>query len=76
MRKLEPERLVKLFQEQFHIPVEHVKARDRFLSMIGGITDPEKSAARLVTNSSVYLKKHLSVSVRSITWLREPFTQT
>jgi hypothetical protein len=24
----------------------------------------------------VYLKKHLSVSVRSITWLREPFTQT
>ncbi len=42
MRKYEPERLVKLFQEQFHIPVQHVKARDRFLVKIAGITDPEK----------------------------------
>lgn len=31
MRKLEPERLVKLFHEQFHIPVEYVNARERFL---------------------------------------------
>jgi len=42
MRKLEPERLVKLFQEQFHIPVEYVQARDRFLAMIAGVTDPEE----------------------------------
>jgi GMP synthase (glutamine-hydrolysing) len=42
MRKLEPERLVKLFREQFHIPVEYVNARDRFLSAIAGVTDPEE----------------------------------
>lgn len=47
MRKLEPERLLKLFQEQFHIPVEYVNARDRFLAMIAGITDPEEKRRRI-----------------------------
>jgi GMP synthase (glutamine-hydrolysing) len=47
MRKNEPERLVKLFQEQFHIPVEHVKARDRFLNQIAGVTDPEEKRKRI-----------------------------
>jgi GMP synthase (glutamine-hydrolysing) len=47
MRKLEPERLLKLFQEQFHIPVEYVNARDRFLAMIAGVTDPEEKRRRI-----------------------------
>ncbi len=47
MRKLEPERLVKLFQEQFHIPVEYVDARDRFLAAIAGVTDPEEKRRRI-----------------------------
>jgi len=47
MRKLEPERLVKLFHEQFHIPVEYVQARDRFLDVIGGVTDPEEKRRRI-----------------------------
>ncbi len=42
MRKYEPERLVKLFQEQFHIPVEYVNARERFLSALSGVIDPEE----------------------------------
>ena len=47
MRKLEPERLLKLFQEQFHIPVEYVNARDRFLSLVVGVTDPEEKRRRI-----------------------------
>jgi len=47
MRKYEPERLVKLFQEQFHIPVEYVNARDRFLDTIAGVTDPEEKRRRI-----------------------------
>ncbi|MEH2373177.1 glutamine-hydrolyzing GMP synthase [Nostoc sp.] len=47
MRKYEPERLVKLFQEQFHIPVEYVNARDRFLARITDITDPEEKRRRI-----------------------------
>jgi GMP synthase (glutamine-hydrolysing) len=47
MRKLEPERLLKLFKEQFHIPVEYVNARDRFLAMVTGVTDPEEKRRRI-----------------------------
>lgn len=47
MRKYEPERLVKLFQEQFHIPVEYINARDRFLAQMKGVTDPEEKRKRI-----------------------------
>ena len=42
MRKFEPERLVKLFHEQFHIPVEYINASDRFIAKVVGVTDPEQ----------------------------------
>ncbi len=42
MRKQEPERLVKLFKEQFAIPVEYIDAADRFLTEVKDITDPEQ----------------------------------
>lgn len=47
MRKGEPERLVKLFHEQFHIPVVHVQARDRFLGVVVGISDPEEKRKKI-----------------------------
>ncbi|NEP03312.1 MAG: glutamine-hydrolyzing GMP synthase [Symploca sp. SIO2E9] len=47
MRKREPERLVKLFQEQFHIAVEYVNARERFLELLAGVTDPEEKRRRI-----------------------------
>jgi GMP synthase (glutamine-hydrolysing) len=47
MRKLEPERLVKLFHEQFHIDVQYVNARERFLAAIEGVTDPEVKRKRI-----------------------------
>lgn len=42
MRKGEPERLMQIFNEQFHISVEYVNARDRFLAQLQGVTDPEE----------------------------------
>lgn len=47
MRKGEPERLVKLFDEQFHIHVVYINARDRFISKLAGITDPEEKRKRI-----------------------------
>ncbi|NEP60878.1 MAG: glutamine-hydrolyzing GMP synthase [Symploca sp. SIO2G7] len=47
MRKGEPERLVELFDEQFHIKVEYVQARDRFLKKIKGVIDPEEKRKRI-----------------------------
>ncbi len=47
MRKGEPERLVKLFEDQFHIHVSYVNARDRFLEQVKGVTDPEVKRKRI-----------------------------
>lgn len=42
MRKGEPERIMEIFDKQFHIPVEYVNGRDRFLAELQGVTDPEE----------------------------------
>ena len=42
MRKGEPERLVEIFDHKFHINVEYVNARERFLAKVEGVTDPEE----------------------------------
>lgn len=41
MRKGEPERLVDIFNKEFHINVEYVNARERFLAQLRDVTDPE-----------------------------------
>ena len=41
MRKNEPEWLVETFERDFKIQVHYVKARDRFLAKLVGVTDPE-----------------------------------
>lgn len=47
MRKYEPERLVKLFKDQFHIDVQYVNARERFLQVVKGVTDPEEKRKKI-----------------------------
>lgn len=42
MRKDEPERLIEIFDKQFHIPVAYVNAADRFLAKLHNVTDPEE----------------------------------
>jgi GMP synthase (glutamine-hydrolysing) len=42
MRKNEPEWLVETFERDFKIKVHFIKARDRFLEKLKGITDPEQ----------------------------------
>ena len=41
MRKGEPEFLMEFFDRKFHIHVEYINARERFLSRLNGVTDPE-----------------------------------
>lgn len=47
MRKEEPQRLLRLFQEQFHIPVHYVDGQERFLRQLQGVTDPEEKRKRI-----------------------------
>jgi GMP synthase (glutamine-hydrolysing) len=42
MRKSEPERLLTTFQNEFSIKVHYINAKDRFLSAIKGVVDPEQ----------------------------------
>ena len=42
MRKGEPEFLMEFFDRKFHIKVEYINARQRFIQKLAGITDPEE----------------------------------
>ncbi|MEB3321784.1 MAG: glutamine-hydrolyzing GMP synthase [Synechococcaceae cyanobacterium] len=42
MRKGEPEFLMDTFDRTFHIHVEYINARERFLERLRGVTDPEE----------------------------------
>ncbi len=41
MRKGEPEFLMNFFDKKFHIKVQYINARERFIDKLQGITDPE-----------------------------------
>ncbi|MGK7891180.1 MAG: glutamine-hydrolyzing GMP synthase [Leptolyngbyaceae cyanobacterium] len=47
MRKYEPERLIELFDQKFHIPVVYINARERFLAQVSEVTDPEVKRKRI-----------------------------
>ena len=42
MRKYEPEEVENVFQKQFDMNLVHVKAEERFLAKLAGVTEPEK----------------------------------
>jgi len=42
MRKGEPEFLMEFFDQRFHINVEYINARERFIAKLAGIIDPEE----------------------------------
>jgi GMP synthase (glutamine-hydrolysing) len=42
MRKGEPEFLMEFFDQRFHINVEYINARERFIAKLDGVTDPEE----------------------------------
>jgi GMP synthase (glutamine-hydrolysing) len=42
LRKDEALQVVETFERHFHVPLVHVDARERFLSRLAGVTDPEE----------------------------------
>ena len=45
------------FDNKFHIKVEYINARERFITKLQGITDPEQKKKLLVKNLLESLKK-------------------
>lgn len=52
MRKNEPEWLVDKFTNDFHISVDYVDARERFISRLAGVQDPEEKR-KLIGNEFI-----------------------
>jgi len=42
LRLNEAEQVVRTFRDQFHIDLVHVRAEDRYLDLLAGVTDPEQ----------------------------------
>jgi GMP synthase (glutamine-hydrolysing) len=42
LRKHEAEQVVETFGDHFHVPLVHVEAQERFLSLLAGVEDPEQ----------------------------------
>lgn len=42
LRLDEAEEVVRVFRDQFHVPLIHVQAEERYLSLLAGVTDPER----------------------------------
>ncbi len=47
LRDGEPEQVEDTFARHFHVPLVHVKAADRFLGRLAGVTDPEEKRNRI-----------------------------
>jgi GMP synthase (glutamine-hydrolysing) len=47
LREGEAEQVEDTFARHFHVPLVHVKAADRFLEKLGGVTDPEDKRKRI-----------------------------
>ena len=42
LRKGEPEMVEEVFREQFHVPLVHVHAEERYARLLAGVSDPEQ----------------------------------
>jgi GMP synthase (glutamine-hydrolysing) len=47
LREREPEQVEEAFARHFGVPLVHVKAEDRFLACLEGVTDPEEKRRRI-----------------------------
>jgi GMP synthase (glutamine-hydrolysing) len=47
LRKGEAEQVVEAFAGHFHVPLVHVRAQDRFLAKLAGVSDPEEKRKKI-----------------------------
>lgn len=70
MRKSEPKRLLTTFQNEFHIKVHYIGAKERFLKAIRGITDPEEKR-KIIGNEFIKVFEEESKKLGSFDYLAQ-----
>ncbi|MBO8126277.1 MAG: glutamine-hydrolyzing GMP synthase [Firmicutes bacterium] len=68
MRKYEPEQVEKTFRDQFQMNLIHVNARERFLSRLCGVTDPEEKR-KIIGNEFIAVFEEEAAKLGDISYL-------
>lgn len=68
MRKYEPEQVEKTFRDQFRMNLIHVRAEDRFLAKLAGISDPEQKR-KIIGNEFIAVFEEEAAKLGDITFL-------
>ena len=76
LRKDEAEQVVETFGEHFHVPLVHVQAQERFLDLLAGVEDPERSGRSSAASSSASSRRRRAGSATSSGSCRERSTAT
>ncbi len=70
MRKGEPKRLLTTFQNEFHIQVHYINAKDRFLKAISGVIDPEQKR-KVIGNEFIRVFEEESAKIGPFDYLAQ-----
>ena len=76
MRKGESEQVIEIFRNQLDANLIYVDATDRFLDLLAGVDEPERSARSSAANSSRSLMRKLPSWKASPSWRRAPSIPT
>lgn len=68
MRKNEPEQIVSVFKNNFHLNLDHVDATKRFLNRLKGVTDPEEKR-KIIGNEFVKIFEEEADKVKGVKFL-------
>jgi len=70
MRKGEPKRLLTTFQNEFHIQVHYINAKNRFLKAISGVIDPEQKR-KVIGNEFIRVFEEESAKIGPFDYLAQ-----
>jgi len=68
MRQGEAEQVVETFDGHFHVPLVHVKAQDRFIGKLAGVTDPE-AKRKIIGEQFIRVFEEEARSLGDVKWL-------
>jgi GMP synthase (glutamine-hydrolysing) len=68
LREGEAEQVVHLFRDSFHMPLVHVDARERFLSALRGVSEPERKR-KIIGGVFIDVFQEEAAKVPGVKWL-------
>ncbi len=70
LRKGEADKVINTFREHFHIKLIHVDARERFLTKLAGVTDPEQKR-KIIGNEFIAVFEEEAAKIKDVDFLAQ-----